>query len=553
MGKHQELHLQGEYKMQDILSQEEKRMLTDFFELLNINMNKKQFYSFKKYKGKDRFCTSTYCISHIYNNYLPNARLFHNTRNCYFYINEGRLTTKLKGYWKLGKAITKQIESRKAIDRIAFNAFYFDFDIKNSAGEHLPLHQLQQEKAKLLPSLKNVPHTAIIESYNGFHLYLAIHPQDRHIKESTWRDIESQLLHYLFHNVSDYIDTSVKDPARILRIPSTYHKKSDSQLFKVQIVDLVHKQFTVEEIQRLFTLDFSNAYIPEKKVATNKVHQLSSTNEVIEAINNLDISFFREYIFTTSIYKTTKDRIDYIKSFDMLYFLQIDELTQDRFSSIFREDKHPSAFIDIVKVNGKPVYLYNDLGLHNFSKDIIELVKYIANISNKQAIKFLCDIFFSNNSITHTQQKPINDFINDNIQVLKILSSKSKQLNFISKLLPTYIAICDMLKEGIKTTNVPIKDYILEVGQAYISNKYNIPKSNVIQHIKLMYHLGIITKGEPLHLIQGKTPVNTCYLKDITQDKRISFIERSALNLKLHFPNVMKVTKKQLRDIELYW
>lgn len=553
MGKHQELHLQGEYKMQDILSQEEKRMLTDFFELLNINMNKKQFYSFKKYKGKDRFCTSTYCISHIYNNYLPNARLFHNTRNCYFYINEGRLTTKLKGYWKLGKAITKQIESRKAIDRIAFNAFYFDFDVKDSAGEHLPLQDLQQEKAKLLPLLKNVPHTAIIESYNGFHLYLAIHPQDRHIKESMWRDVESQLLHYLFHNVSDYIDTSVKDPARILRIPSTYHKKTDSELFKVKIVDLVYKQFTIEEIQRLFTLDFSNTFIPEKKKITTKTHQLSTSNEVIEAINNQDISFFREYIFPTSTYKTTQDRIDYIKSFDMLYFLQIDELTQDRFSSIMREDKHPSAFIDIVKHNGKPIYLYNDLGLHNFSKDIIELVKYIANISNKQALKFLCDIFFSNNSITHHQQKHIDDFINDNINVL-ISFSQKKQFRFFKRLIPLYKAISTMLKIRLVNSKVPIEKYRLKVASDYIALNYDIPKSTVSKGLLIFTFLGIVKQVESDSFIIGKSSTKTIVFYDITFQKRHDFIYKSLIALTLKYLNVLRdIRKKDLHSIEVYW
>lgn len=548
------IHLQGEYKMIDILSQEERRMLTDFFELLNINMNKKQFYSFKKYKGKERFCTSEKCISHIYNNYLPNSRLFHNARNCYFYINEGKTIAKLKTRWKLGEAITKQIESRKAVDRIAFNAFYFDFDIKDSQSQHLPLQQLQQEKAKLLPLLKNVPHTAIVESYNGFHLYLAIHPKDRHMKESMWRDIESQLLHYLFHNVSDYIDTSVKDPARILRIPSTYHKKSDSELFKVQIVDLVHKQFTIEEVKRLFTLDFSNTFIPEKKKVTmNNTHQLSTSNEVIEAIENQDISFFRSYIPLTSTYKTTKERIDYIKSFDMLYFLRIDELTQDRFSSIIREDKHPSAFIDIVKHNGKPVYLYNDLGLHNFSKDLIELVKYIANISNKQALKFLCDIFFSNNSITHHQQKHIDDFINDNINVL-ISFSKKKQFRFLKRIIPLYKAISSMLKIRLINSKVPIEKYRLKVASDYISSNYDIPKSTVSKGLLIFTFLGIVKQVESDSFIIGKSSTKTIVFHDITLQKRHDFIYKSLIALTLKYSNVLRdIRKKDLHSIEVYW
>ena len=540
--------------MIDILSQEERRMLTDFFELLNINMNKKQFYSFKKYKGKERFCTSEKCISHIYNNYLPNSRLFHNARNCYFYINEGKTIAKLKTRWKLGEAITKQIESRKAVDRIAFNAFYFDFDIKDSQSQHLPLQQLQQEKAKLLPLLKNVPHTAIVESYNGFHLYLAIHPKDRHMKESMWRDIESQLLHYLFHNVSDYIDTSVKDPARILRIPSTYHKKSDSELFKVQIVDLVHKQFTIEEVKRLFTLDFSNTFIPEKKKVTmNNTHQLSTSNEVIEAIENQDISFFRSYIPLTSTYKTTKERIDYIKSFDMLYFLRIDELTQDRFSSIIREDKHPSAFIDIVKHNGKPVYLYNDLGLHNFSKDLIELVKYIANISNKQALKFLCDIFFSNNSITHHQQKHIDDFINDNINVL-ISFSKKKQFRFLKRIIPLYKAISSMLKIRLINSKVPIEKYRLKVASDYISSNYDIPKSTVSKGLLIFTFLGIVKQVESDSFIIGKSSTKTIVFHDITLQKRHDFIYKSLIALTLKYSNVLRdIRKKDLHSIEVYW
>ena len=538
--------------MQDILSPRERSQLQDFFSLLHINPAIKQYFSFKKRNGNTIFCSSEYCINHIYNDYLPNSKLFHHAQNCYFYINEGRTVEKEKNFYCCGVSQYKSIESRKSADRTAFNAFYFDFDIKQQSGKHFPIQQLQLEKAKLLPLLKNVPHTAIIESANGYHFYLAIHQQDRHITESVWRDVELQIQFWLQTNVSPYIDSSVKDPARILRIPSSYHKKSDSELFKVKIIDLVHKQFSIEELQRTFNIDFPLPVVFDKK--TNQYQPFTaSTNDVVSAIENLDTAFFKEYIFATSKYTTTQERIDYIKAFDMLYFLQIDELKQNRFSSIIRTDRHPSAFIDCVQSNGKPIYLYTDLGLHRFSKDLIELVKYIANCNNEQALRFLCDIFFSNNSVTHKQQKNINDFINDNINALTALSKKSKQLHFISKLIPTYSAICDMFRTGIDLTNVPIKDYILEIGQQYISTTYKIPKSNIIQHIKLMYHLGIIHKAEPIHLIEGKTPCNTCYLKDITHDNRLSFIERASLNLKLHFPNVMKVTKNQLKDIELFW
>ena len=98
-------------------------------------------------------------------------------------------------------------------------------------------------------------HTRIIESRNGFHLYFALVDKDRSISENTWRHIELSILDWLFYNISYHVDYSVKDPARILRVPFSNHKKSDSDLFQVTINTLNHKPYTIDELSKKFNIN----------------------------------------------------------------------------------------------------------------------------------------------------------------------------------------------------------------------------------------------------------------------------------------------------------
>lgn len=522
------------------------QLTKDFFSLLHINISTKHFYS-KKSNGK--YQESTIPIDTIYTKYLGNKRHNGRIKNLFFYVNEGNTVKKLYKNHHWGKG-HRESESRKREDRIAYNAFYFDIDFKSEDNKHLSNEDIQLKKIDVLPKLKNLYPTAIIESRNGYHVYFSIHPKDRTISESMWKDTENQILNYIYSNVTQDIDTAVKDGARILRIPYSFHKKDDSELFQIKIEYLNHKRYLVSELLDKFPISILPSIIITEKTNT---HDITSNSEVVTAIRNLDSDFFNYIPKIVNKYKTSQEVANHIKSYDMFHFLQIEANNKQNFNSIFRDDKNPSAFIDTVTYNNKTIYFYNDLGLNGFCKDVIGLVEYISETDRNIAFKFLCDIFFEKDKNKLTT-KPMKQFVNDNTQALLDIIETDSKLKYMKKLIPTYKCILDMFSKGIGITNVPKENYILEIGQEYISKTYGIPKSNAIKHIMLLYHLGIIERAEPIKIVRGKTPVNTCYIRDLTVYNRYNFILRSALNTILHIPNIYQdVTKTKLQKIELAW
>lgn len=526
-------------------------LVRDFFSLLHINISTKHFYSFRNYKNKKFLSESNKPIDYIYTNYLTSSRSKWRANNTYFYINEGSI---LLHYYDFNNLGYKERESRKRKDRLYYNAFYFDFDITNERGEHLADAELVKEKSILLPKLKNLYPTAIIESRNGYHLYFALSDKDRNITESMWRHTELSILDWLFYNVSYHIDYSVKDPARILRVPFSNHKKSDSDLFQVTINTLNHKQYTVEELNKKFNINqqthTETQTHTERQTAATAAITLSN-DEVVQAIKNLDTSFFDYIPKIANRFTDSQQVANYLKSYDMFHFLQVDKTEKEMFHSIIREDKNPSAFIDIVNKDNHNIYLYTDLGMNKFSKDIIGFVEYISDTNRQQAFKFLCNIFFSNNQVCNKQVKAIDDFIQDNIQVIKSLAS-NKQFKFLNKIIPTYVCILDMLKEQSTKKNVPYKDFRLQIARDYISKTYDIPKTKVTRCLRILFHLGIINDTQAYNIQIGKKSIKTCTFNDLTLHNVYDFIYRSLIALTLRYSNVMKLTSEQLREVRLY-
>ena len=526
-------------------------IVKDFFSLLHINISNKHFYSFQTYKNKKFLAESNKPIDYIYTNYLNNARTKWRANNVYFYVNEGSTLLHCYDFSNLGY---RKKESRKSKDRLYYNAFYFDFDITNEKGEHLTDNELQQEKSILLPKLKNLYPTAIIESRNGFHLYFALADKDRCITEITWRHTELAILDWLFYNVSYHVDYSVKDPARILRVPFSNHKKDDSDLFQVTINTLNHKQYSIEELNKKFNInqqiDKQTQEHTERQTAATAAISLSN-DEVVQAIKNLDVKFFNYIPQIPNRFQDSKQVADYIKSYDMFHFLQIDKNEKEMFHSIIRDDKNPSAFIDIVEKDNQNIYLYTDLGVNKFSKDIIGFIEYISDTDRKTAFKFLCNIFFSNNQIITKHTKHIDDFIQDNIQVMKSLAS-NKQFKFLDKVIPTYVCILDMLKQQTLNKNVPYKEFRLQVARDYISKTYDIPKTKVTRCLRILFHLGIINDTQAYTIQVGKKSIKTCTFNDLTVHNVYDFIYRSLIALTLRYSNIMQLTSSDLRQVQIF-
>lgn len=530
------------------------QLVKDFFSLLHINISTKYFYSFLTHKNKKFLAESNKPIDYIYTNYLNSNRNKWRANNVYFYINEGSI---LLHYYDFSNLGYKKRESRKSKDRLYYNAFYFDFDIQNEKGEHLVDEDLAKEKSILLPKLKSLYPTAIIESRNGFHLYFVLADKDRSISENQWRHTELSILDWLFYNVSYHVDYSVKDPARILRVPFSNHKKDDSDLFQVTIDTLNHKQYTVEELSKKFNISNQTQQQQIVDTQTHRTQQTAATaislsdDEVITAIRNLDVKFFDYIPRIPNRFTNTQQVASYLKSYDLFHFLQIDKTEKEMFHSIIREDKNPSAFIDMVNKDNHNIYLYTDLGVNKFSKDIIGFIEYISETNRQQAFKFLCNVFFSNNQIINKHQKPIDVFIQDNIQILKTLAS-NKQFKFLSKVIPTYICISNMLKQQTTKKNIPYKDFRLQVARDYISKTYSIPKTKVTRCLRILFHLGIINDVQAYNIQIGKKSIKTCTFNDLTSHNCYDFIYRSLIALTLRYSNIMQVTSEQLREVQLF-
>lgn len=98
-------------------------------------------------------------------------------------------------------------------DVAEYRYFFLDFDGGNKEKPFVWM-----EKHNLVP-------TFIVDTKNGLHAYYRLHPNS--LKEEKWRSIEGRLVD------SSGADTKARNPARLLRLPWTWHGKEDPYLCKI--------------------------------------------------------------------------------------------------------------------------------------------------------------------------------------------------------------------------------------------------------------------------------------------------------------------------------
>lgn len=536
------------------------KKVKEFFELLNIDVTKKHYYHYYTIPKTSvkLFVQSGKTIKDIFEKYEGNTKLRWRMKNNWFYVNEGiceyKYTTrelKNKKGKKYNQQFRKEIENRKTEKRTAYNAFYFDFDLHGNDGKHFQGEQLTELKTILYKMIvERVPlnPSAIVETGNGYHVYYAIAEENRHMKEIEWKNTETQMLNYMYCNVSTDIDFAVSDSSRVLRIPDTYHCKDDSStVTKINIVHLNKKRYTLNELKREFFV--TDVMLKSKMLKRKNVNHTVTQNQtsVITAIANLDRAFFSKYINKINISNmTVEQKADYIKSYDMIYFLQLNVNQREVFSSILRTDSNPSAAIDNVcsYINNKSVYLYHDFSLDN-TYDLIHVVCEIAKCTAKESFQFLCDIFFKHN-IIHTD---IDAFIRNNIDCIATLS-EIKDYKFLKKVLITYKQLMLMLKERTELTNVPYMQYDLFVASDYIAQQTNSNRTTVRTHLLLLEHLCMVNRVDAFSIQKGKSSIKTFRFIDIS--KRIDAIIFQLDFLKKNYSNVMKCSQDDLDKIIMW-
>lgn len=122
------------------------------------------------------------------------------------------------------------------------NACFIDFDTGT-----------KQEQLELIESLDLQP-SAIVESGRGFHVYWFLHTDNLKL----WRRIQTSLAEKYGG------DTACNDPARLLRLPGSWHTKGEPMLVTLHSIN--DNRYTIEELEifcppapeRVFTLSPSS-------------------------------------------------------------------------------------------------------------------------------------------------------------------------------------------------------------------------------------------------------------------------------------------------------
>lgn len=518
-----------------------------FFELLNIDINQKPFYHFYTMQNtkKQCFTQASKNISYIFTNYLTNNKQKWRAKNCYFYINEGEIKAEKKEYvTKNGKVFSKvkRVENRTSSARKYFNAFYFDFDLKDKNNNHFTNNLTEQKEMLYNTIISKMPiqATAIVETRNGFHVYFALNNENRKMEEIEWKNTELQILHYMYNNVSNYVDFEVSDASRVLRIPDTFHSKNDSiGNFEIKIKQLNNIKYSLADLKK----EFYVTSIEKKQKRAKKCkhsNNVSTNNSVINAIKNLDYEYFNDTI--PKIELNQENAAEYIKKYDMIDFLDLNVNLNETFKSILREDNNPSCAIHYYK----NVYLYKDFAT-NKDYDLIHVVVKLAQCTNKQAFKFLCKVFFKSQAICSTDiNKNINTFINTNVQLLKTLA-ENKEFKFLAKTIDTYVQIHAMLKERVELTDVAYTNYKLQCSSEYIANKLNVTRTNVTRYIRILAFCGFLIEVQAFKQKKGMRSVKTYKVANL--ELRLDNVIKQLNNLHSNYSNVFKCTQKDLDNI----
>ena len=89
---------------------------------------------------------------------------------------------------------------------------------------------------------------------------------------------------------------------------------------------------------------FKSCILLVQKKAPISYNNIINNNIVLSKIINLNTDYF-DYVKKYDIEMDWNEAVECIQSYDLRDFLQIDVRLNENFSSIFREDKHPSCVI----------------------------------------------------------------------------------------------------------------------------------------------------------------------------------------------------------------
>lgn len=440
---------------------------------------------------------------------------------------------------------------RKKDKVFRFNAFYFDIDFKNEKGEHFQDDSIVNAKKKEVYSklMKLKIRPSVIESKNGYHIYFILKRKGRtQIKAEEWQNQEDIIFEYIKQNISDGVDVLAKNITRILRVPETYHYKSDSiEPFKVTVKSLASTH-TLDEICEAFPpVDYEQQ--GEKKAPISNRQRNNTTNKdlqrnnLVNAIKNLDASYF-DYVEKVGIHMRWFYAVEFIRHYDIRKFFNLNVKFNECFRSLFREDNNPSCTIYHNKQEKK--YLYHDFADAEFqSVDLFQIVQNIAGVDFNTSVEFLCDVF----QISLIRQKnglvkDIDSIIANNINVFEKVADSDKKLKYMKNIIDVYQVILQIWKERQDKANFnnPL-DLKLSLGQEFLSKRAGVESTKLSRILLILEGLRALKK------IKGKAiksflPVNTYLLNELDEVA----LKSQAIDLKQYIKKMSQITRPKLKE-----
>lgn len=274
--------------------------------------------------------------------------------------------------------------------------FFIDIDAgKTSDGRYLPMDEVKRRKKSMKEVIRLLPKpTVVVESRNGFHVYWSLEPSEFSKKESYIAAMQT------IKNTIAIADKLVGNPAQILRLPNSIHKKDGCEQFRVRITSALPIRYTLDSFMKQLGNDaetirnacdaYLSLYPPLEPTATkseSKVPSASSAasdNDRLRAISALeDLNLDVEETVVTS----RGEFYEAAKQFNLRDFLSLPR----SFRCVFpdHEDHNPSAGIDYR--HGKWFYICstNCPATNGRYIDIFSVVEHLADCTKREAYDYV--------------------------------------------------------------------------------------------------------------------------------------------------------------------
>lgn len=572
------------YKVYTDMQLSKRALFNIYLHLQHINRDEKTFYFMYTVPNTQKQIIfpneSTKSLTHYFNKYFEDVNNWWRVRNTYVYLNEGKTYIKeydirvksdkcFDGYFF--KHVIRKFESRDTNDIISFNTYYLDIDL-NTKAHPMSEKEIAREQICIADKLiELMSPTSITFTRNGLQMTFSIHNDEiQKMNLRLWKNNENTLKEYVLQNVTKYVDVCSCDAVHIYRLPYSLHRKKkngDKDDYEVNLYYLSNHLFTTEEILEKYTVVYARR--KKRNFVENLKKDFSfSSNDVVYAIRHKDVEYFSQYIDKTDKQMSYEEKRQYIRNYDMIYFLQTGKELRGTFSSIFREDRHPSAFIDLLtndKTNER-FYAYTDLAISEtrkrggegvFCADLIHFVAYVGGMTESEAFCFLCKIFFPTAETVvdiydndELNDKSLYDYINDNMVAFndytknryfrRVFNDKSKKL---------YTTISDMFIQYIdKFKKEDYRGLCVMATQEYIAEKTGFSKSYIVKMLSVFDYLGLLHRqpNDCQFDENGKIPKNYFGFVDITSFSFTYLFKRRFDAFNKHFPQMNAVTQRGL-------